>query len=78
MEKRNLGLIQLATNIRSLINIANGIEFDRYEGSMIAPIDRYEYLSKLIQIQAQEVHEAHEYISSDRDESEREIIDFEF
>ncbi len=30
-ETRNIQVVQLVSNIRSLVNIANGIEFDRYE-----------------------------------------------
>jgi hypothetical protein len=47
-EKRNLGLVQLTSNVRSLINVANGLEFDRYDGHTLAPIARYEYLSALV------------------------------
>jgi hypothetical protein len=47
-EKRNLGLVQLTSNVRSLINVANGLEFDRYDGQTLAPIARYEYLSDLV------------------------------
>jgi hypothetical protein len=47
-EKRNLGLVQLTSNVRSLINVANGLEFDRYDGQTLAPIARYEYLSELV------------------------------
>jgi hypothetical protein len=47
-EKRNILLVELASNVRSLINVANGLEFDRYDGYLLAPIDRYEYLSKLV------------------------------
>ena len=47
-EKRNLGLVQLTSNVRSLINVANGLEFDRYDGQTLAPIARYEYLSALV------------------------------
>ena len=34
-EARNIQVVQLASNIRSLVNIANGIEFDRYEQGSI-------------------------------------------
>jgi hypothetical protein len=31
-ERRSMSEIQLTTNVRSLLNIANGYEFDRYDG----------------------------------------------
>jgi len=48
-ESRRLKIVQLASNVRSYINVANGIEFDRYDGYSIESIDRYDYLSRLIQ-----------------------------
>ena len=48
-EERRLKVVQLASNVRSYINVANGLEFDRYDGISIESIDRYEYLSRLIQ-----------------------------
>jgi hypothetical protein len=62
-EARNIQVVQLASNIRSLVNIANGIEFDRYEQGSIQSIDRFSYLSGLIQSQAQQLSETHEFIS---------------
>lgn len=47
-ESRQLKLVQLQENVRSFINIANGLEFDRYDGIPLQPIDRYEYLGRLI------------------------------
>ena len=49
LETRDLKTIQLSSNLVSLINIANGLEFDRYVGSPMLPFDRFEYLSSLIQ-----------------------------
>lgn len=47
-ESRTLKLIQLSSNFRSLLNIANGLEFDRYDGDPLLPIDRFDYLSQLV------------------------------
>lgn len=49
LETRDLKTIQLSSNLVSLINIANGLEFSRYVGSPLLPFDRFEYLSSLIQ-----------------------------
>jgi hypothetical protein len=32
-ETRQLKIVQLSSNVRSFINIANGLEFDRYDGT---------------------------------------------
>lgn len=48
-EQRSLKTVQLASNVRSFINIANELEFDRYDGLPLLPIDRFEYLGNLIQ-----------------------------
>lgn len=43
-------IVQLTSNIRSYINIANNLEFDQYEnGGSLHSVDRFEYLQKLIQ-----------------------------
>ncbi len=47
-ESRTIQLVQIASNIRSLIDIANDIEFDRYENGALQSIDRFNYLSDLI------------------------------
>ncbi len=47
-EQRTLKVALLASNIRSYINVANGLEFDNYDGISISPIDRFEYLSRKI------------------------------
>lgn len=47
-EMRYIGYILLATNIRSLINIANDIEGNQYYGSKLFQVNRFNYLSKLI------------------------------
>jgi hypothetical protein len=80
-EQRTLKIALLASNLRSYINVANGLEFDNYEGVSISPIDRFEYLSRLIQKQALELSEIHEAISSKRTNKESEIKeqnDFEY
>jgi hypothetical protein len=47
-EQRTLKVAMLASNVRSYINVANGLEFENYDGISISPIDRFEYLSRLI------------------------------
>lgn len=49
-ESRMIQIVQLTSNIRSYINIANNLEFDQYEnGGSLHSVDRFEYLQKLIQ-----------------------------
>lgn len=43
-ESRNIKLIQLFQNIRSYLNIANGIEFGSYSDDGLKRIDRLVYL----------------------------------
>lgn len=48
-ESRTIQIVQLTSNIRSFINIANNIEFDEYEtGGSLHSLDRFENLKKLI------------------------------
>jgi hypothetical protein len=48
-ESRMIQIVQLTSNIRSYINIANNLEFDQYEsGGSLHSVDRFEYLQKLI------------------------------
>ena len=47
-ECRNIQLAQIVSNIRSLIDVANGLEFERYEAGSIQSIDRFSYLSQLV------------------------------
>jgi len=48
-ESRTIQIVQLTSNIRSYINIANNLEFDEYEsGGSLHSVDRFEYLKKLI------------------------------
>lgn len=65
-ETRNLKLVQLASNVRSYINIANGLEFDRYDGIYLQPIDRFDYLGRLIQDQAKDLNDIHQSLSKQR------------
>jgi hypothetical protein len=48
-EERTLKIVQLASNVRSYINLANNLEFERYDGIALNPIDRFKYLSNVIQ-----------------------------
>ncbi len=61
-EERSLGIIKLATNVRSFVNIANGLEFDTYSDPDLLSINRFDYLRDLIQIQAQDLQEINEDI----------------
>ncbi|TNV87853.1 hypothetical protein FGO68_gene5771 [Halteria grandinella] len=71
-ETRQLKLIQLSSNLRSYVNIANGLEFDRYEGTSLQAIDRFEYLGRLIQSQAVDLQEVHEYLTQRRGNGRKE------
>lgn len=48
VEERSLFIIQLANNVRSYVNIANGVEFDAYSDPDLASINRFNYLRDLI------------------------------
>ncbi len=48
VKERGLGIIQLWTNVRSLINVASGLEFDTYADPDLASINRFNYLRDLI------------------------------
>lgn len=48
-EARFLKFIELSLDLRSIVNVANGAEFTQYEGSHLARIDRFKYLSYTIQ-----------------------------
>lgn len=80
-QRRNLKFIQLATNVRSMINIANGLEFQGYyDDEILRPIDRYEYLSGLVQDQASELQEIHEQliIQSKKQQDSEVIKEYEY
>ena len=47
-ETRYVTIVHLSTNIRSLVNIANGVEDNYYNGDNLSKIDRFSYLSSLI------------------------------
>ena len=52
-EKRNLKFIELATNVRSFINVANEIEFNTFEIERLNKLeDRFKLLGTIIQDQA--------------------------
>lgn len=44
-EIRTLKIVLLASNVRSLINIANDFEFDSYDELSVSFTDRHQYLS---------------------------------
>lgn len=70
LESRELKIVALSSNFISLINIANGLEFDRYDTDFpLLPFDRFEYLSDLIQVEAIELETTHEYLTKNRLES---------
>ena len=48
VKERSLGIIQLTTNVRSFVNIANGLEFDTYSDPDLVSINRFNYLRDLI------------------------------
>jgi hypothetical protein len=47
-EARLIMLIQLSLDVRSMINLANGVEFPQYQGADLGRIDRFKYLSYLV------------------------------
>jgi len=62
-EERTLKIVQLASNVRSYINLANNLEFERYDGIALNPIDRFEYLSNVIQSQALDLLRIHQFLT---------------
>jgi hypothetical protein len=48
-EARFLKFIELSLDLRSIVNVANGAEFTQYQGAHLARIDRFKYLSTIIQ-----------------------------
>jgi hypothetical protein len=47
-EERSLSIVNLATNVRSFVNIANGLEFDEYIDTDLKSVNRFIYLKELI------------------------------
>lgn len=47
-QSRSVRFVQLFQNIRSLVNVANGLEFDKYWDNSLKRVDRFEYLQHLI------------------------------
>ena len=69
-QERAIQSIQLASNIRSFVNIANNLEGNLYEGDHLEKINRFNYLNRLIQQQASQLKETHDYITQVRKEKE--------
>lgn len=64
--------------MRSLINIANNIEFEKYTDASLGRVDRFVYLREQIMTQAAEVFELLIYFSKKKAYfREGEIEDFE-
>ena len=57
VESREALEIQLASNLRSLIDVANHLEDASYEGPYLVKIDRFTYLSRLVQSEADALKE---------------------
>lgn len=49
---RTIKLIFIASNLRSMVNVANNQEPNAYEGEGLVKVDRFSYLNRLIQTQA--------------------------
>lgn len=62
-EIRSIQLMQLQTNIRSLIDVANDMEFKLYEGTNLLKINRFTYLSHRVQSQANSLQDTHDYMT---------------
>ena len=82
-EERTLKIVQLASNVRSYINLANNLEFERYDGIALNPIDRFEYLSNVIQSQALDLLRIHQFLTQRRADSgtssiESQLSDYDF
>lgn len=43
-QSRSVKFVQLFQNIRSMINIANGFEFERYADKSLGRVNRFDYL----------------------------------
>ena len=57
VQKRLLLYISLHSNFRSMVNVANGIEFNTYSINSTQPTDRFEFLRSLIQEDAEQLQE---------------------
>ncbi|TNV87946.1 hypothetical protein FGO68_gene6125 [Halteria grandinella] len=67
---RLIQLVQLASNLRSLVNIANTNEVNYYQGSDIAKVTRFKNLGNLIQTQANELSVTVEFLGQQRIEQD--------
>ncbi|TNV87907.1 hypothetical protein FGO68_gene9941 [Halteria grandinella] len=65
-EIRTIQLMQLQANIRSLIDVANDMEFRMYEGTNLMKINRFTYLSHLVQTQASDLQDTHDFMIQQR------------
>lgn len=62
-QSKSVKFVQLFQNIRSIINIANGIEFDHYYDKTLNRINRFDYLKQQVLTQASEVYDLLTYFS---------------
>lgn len=66
-EKRTLLTVLLASNVRSQVNIANKLEYDKYQ---IVPLNRYshrfEYLGRMLNDQYEEMDTIQEFMAQQR------------
>ena len=54
---RNIKHIELAMNVRSLFNIGNGLEFERYLDPQLQDVKRGDYLQVLIHNMQSELYQ---------------------
>lgn len=65
-EARLILLIQLALDVRSIVNVANDIEFTEYQGTHLGRIDRFKYLNSVIQKGTEQLQDIQDYLMSKR------------
>eukprot|EP00347_Sterkiella_histriomuscorum_P001449 403371996 len=71
IQSREFQYIQLVSNVRSLVNIANNIEFGFYDiidSETNLNIDRFQYLKDYVTIQEVQMAATHDYLSQQRDQ----------
>lgn len=62
-EKRIIKLVEMLVSIRSFANTANSLEFEGYSDPSLKRIDRFEYLSALIQTELADMFDIENQLS---------------
>lgn len=63
---RSAKLVLIASNLRSLVNVANNYEPNSYEGEGLIKVNRFAYLNRLIQTQADSLQGYQDFLAKQR------------